>query len=167
MIQETLPPDPILAFCRRVRHNFSTNKAYVISAQNTQPFFSQNLFSQRTIAPPGEPRILQCIMHKYVLSGILYRILNSGCRLCWCRRTRCGLRRERMTVIRKVLTTQYIIRSMHSGTTTLPRTSYFQPLFLQNLIACSGVLKASCMFDIGSAVLVHPISGFDQRSCDG
>lgn len=47
-----------------------------------------------------------------------------------------------------------------------PRTSYFQPLFLQNLIACSGVLNSSFMFDIGSAVLVQPMSGFDQRSCD-
>lgn len=53
-----------------------------------------------------------------------------------------------------------------SRTTVLPRTSYFQPLFLQNLIACSGVSKVIFMFDIGSAVLVHPISGFDQRSCE-
>lgn len=32
-------------------------------------------------------------------------------------------------------------------------------------MACSGVLKVSCTFDIGSAVLVHPIKGFDHRSC--
>lgn len=43
-------------------------------------------------------------------------------------------------------------------------TSKSQPLFSQKRTACSGVSKVIFMFDMGSAVLVHPIRGLDQRS---
>lgn len=43
-------------------------------------------------------------------------------------------------------------------------TSKSQPLLRQNRTACSGFSNVRVMFDMGSAVLVHPMSGLDQRS---
>ena len=59
-----------------------------------------------------------------------------------------------------------LTHTSHAARHTYMLTSYFQPPFLQNLMACSGVLKVSCRFDMGSAVLVHPIIGLDHRSCN-